>query len=51
MSEQERLLAEILKPLMLELGRRTADNELDYARARFKKVVERILGLPRPLLN
>jgi hypothetical protein len=42
MSEQARSLAEILEPLMEEVARRAADNELDSARARFKKVIERL---------
>jgi len=42
MSEQGRSLAEILAPLMEEVARRQADNELNSAWTRFKKVTGRL---------
>ena len=41
MSEEE-WLAEFIKRVGPEAKRRAADNELDYARARFKRSVERL---------
>ena len=42
MSEEDRLLAEVLRPLMEEVARRQADHELNSAWARFKKVTGRL---------
>ena len=45
MSEQGRSLAEILAPLMEEVARRQADNELNSAWTRFKKVTGRLFDM------